>query len=164
MDERPCDGLNGMVHSRSFRELSGGCQLFGRCNFRDSFARGEACRNFFEFNVAGGFHRERVQSELRGGTGEEADAEISQNFALHRILTNRGAIYVRSIGLISNHETFGGHDLQHLEDGGVTRRPFLIEGVINLPHSGRFFLPQNPEQPLEFRLRWGGGLCCQRSS
>ena len=129
---------------------------FGPCDFRDSFAC-EKRANLFEFDVAGGFHRERMQSKLRGRAGEEADAEISQNFALHRILTDRGAIYVRPIGLVSNHETFGGHDLQHLEDSGVTRRPFLIESVINLPHSGRFFLPQDPEQ-LEFGFG-GAGDC-----
>ena len=102
--------------------------------------------DFGEFVFAGGFHRERVESQLRCGSGEEAFAEIFEELALHGVLTERGAIDMGAIGFVANHEAFSSHDLEHLEDGGVAGGPVLIKDVMNLAHRGRLLLPEDLEE------------------
>src|SRR5580692_2683153 len=62
-----------------------------RC--RVAFALDEST-NFGEVGFAGRFHGESVQGELHGGSGEETVAEVLQDLALHRVLAERGPIYV----------------------------------------------------------------------
>src|ERR1700752_3327533 len=96
--------------------------MIGRCVV---FAFDEGAY-FSEFVFAGGFHGESVESELRGGPGEETLAEVLEDFALHRVLTGWGAIDVSAIGLVADDEPLGSHDLEHFEDGGVTGGGVLL--------------------------------------
>ena len=62
---------------------------------------------------------------------------------------------MRAIGFVADHEAFGGHDLEHLEDGGVAGGTFLIESVVNLANGGRLLLPEDLEE-LEFGFGGAG--------
>ena len=119
---------------------------------RAAFAFDEGA-DFSELVFTGGFHGERMEGELSGGSGEEAFAEIFQNLALHRVLAESGAVDVGAVGFVADDEAFGSHDLKHLEDGGVAGGPFLIESIVNLAHRGRLLLPEDPE---EFEFGFGG--------
>ena len=130
--------------------------MIGRCVV---FAFDEGAY-FSEFVFAGGFHGESVESELRGGPGEETLAEVLEDFALHGILAERGAINMSAIGFVADDESLGGHDLEHLEDGGVTGGAIFIEGVVNFADGGRLLLPEDLKQ-LKFgfgRARDGGAV------
>ena len=94
-----------------------------------------------------------MKCELCGGSGEETLAEVLENFALHGILAERGAIDVGAVGFVADNEALGGHDLEHLEDGGVAGGAILIEGIVNLAHRGRLLLPEDLE---EFEFGFGG--------
>ena len=109
--------------------------------------------DFSELVFAGGLHGKCVQGELRCGSSKEAFAEVLEDFALHRILAQCGAIDVGTIGFIAYNETLGGHDLKHLEDGGVTGGPVLVESVVNLAHRGWLLLPEDLK---EFKFGFGG--------
>ena len=85
-----------------------------------------------------------MQCKLRGGTGEEADAKILEDLALHCILAHHRAVHMGSIGLIADHQTLGGHDLQHFQDRGVSGGAFLVESFVDFPNCCRFLVPQNP--------------------
>ena len=108
--------------------------------------------DFGELVVTGGFHGERVEGELGGRSGEETLAEILEDFALHGILAERGAINMSAIGFVADDESLGGHDLEHLEDGGVTGGAIFIEGVVNFADGGRLLLPEDLKQ-----LKFGFG-------
>jgi hypothetical protein len=124
----------------------------GECCGAIAFENGA---DFGEFIVAGGAHGKRVQGELRSGAGEEAVAEVFEESALHGILRERCAVHVRAVGFIAHDEALGGHDLEELEDGGVAGWPFFIESFVNVPHGGRFLLPEDLEER-EFGFRGAG--------
>lgn len=94
-----------------------------------------------------------MQSELPGRTGEEAIAEIGEKTALHRVLRKSCAIDVGAVSFVAYDKALRGHDLKKLEDGGVAGRFFLVEGLVNIPHGGRLFLPQDLE---EFQFGFSG--------
>ena len=102
--------------------------------------------NLIEFSVAGRFHGQCMQGELRGRAGKETDAQVLEDLALHRILADRGAIDVGAIGFVADYQSLRRHNLQQLEDGGVAGRPFHIQSVVNLPHRCRLLLPENAEK------------------
>ena len=60
-----------------------------------------------------------------------------------------------AIGFVADDKALGGHDLEHLENGGVAGGAILIESVVNLAHRGRLLFPEDLEQ-LEFGFGGAG--------
>ena len=91
--------------------------------------------------------------ELRGGSGEETDAEVAKEAALHGVLGDGGAIKVGAAGFLAQNEALGVHDLEKLEDRGVAEGALAIQLIADFAHRRRFLVPQNAE---EFEFRFGG--------
>jgi hypothetical protein len=105
----------------------------------------EEFADFGELFGGGFFGGESLEDEFLGGTAEGAFEQMGDEPLLDGLLGKRGLVDVGTFRFIALDETFFGHDLEHLEDGGVAgvimAREFRVDGA----DGGRAEAPKDAE-------------------
>src|SRR4051794_1147384 len=101
--------------------------------------------------------RERLEDELRRGSAEGTVDQVADQLTLGLLLGQLRLVDMGSIADIAADKPLVGHDLEHLERGGIRGWALARERLVHLADGACAALPEDPQDG-EFRVCWSWRL------
>src|SRR3984885_13613055 len=106
------------------------------CGNAMSFSRLDLAQqrtDFLEFFARRGrMPTERMQNQLRGRSVEQPLHHVREIALLRAMLGDGRFVYMCALRIVALDQTFGMHDLQHLQRGGVARAFICVQRFVHL--------------------------------